>query len=70
VENALAAGAGVAGPDVVARIARRGAEEVEALDDLFERVPVRKAGAADADVLLEAEVLDLVEDGLAVVLAG
>ena len=68
-EDALAATACVALPDVVARIRGRRREQIEPLDDLLKCVAVCKACTPHADVLLETQVLDLVQDRLRIVLA-
>jgi hypothetical protein len=68
LEDLLAPRLRVPLPRVLSRVRGVRREKVEPLDHLLERVAVGETSAADADVLLETEVLDLVEDRLGVVL--
>lgn len=65
----LAARARVALPRVITCIRCIRAQQIKALHHLFEGIPVREPCSSHSDVLLQTEVLDLVQDGLGVVLA-
>ena len=67
-KDALTATACITLPNVVACIRGGRRKQIEALHNLFERVAVRKAGSAHADVFLQTKVLDLVQNRLGVVL--
>ena len=59
LQNSLTSAIRIARPDIITRVTRRGAKEIEALHDLLERVAVCKPSASNTDILLQTKIFDL-----------
>ncbi len=69
-KDTLTAATWITLPGVLASIRGVRRQEVESLDHLFECVTVGETGTSNTNVLLQTKILDLVENGLRIVLGG
>jgi len=69
-EDSFASGPVISLPNVIPSIRCSRRQKVESLNHLGELGSVGETGASDPDILLQTEILDLMQNGLVVVLAG